>query len=182
MKNDRRSKKVDACVAELEAIVASDLPEREKRKLLRNRMRGMTRRTPRWISVEVQDADAPEPHVDEHVVPLRVLAGRLLAGADARKMLSVADVTCRVSRDEDQRVSYVRSEWPDLEEQLACSRVSAARLADLGWDRYRRAGVGVRYVGHRGVADALLAKEPCPCGSRTDAARCCVPVLPNDLR
>ena len=175
MKNDRRANKVDACVADLEGIVASALPEREKRQQLRYRTRGMTSRTPRWISVEAQEAGAFESHVDEHVVPLRFLAGRLLDGADARQTLSVADVTCRVSRDEDQRVSYVRK-WPDLERQLAFSRVSAARLADLGWDRYRRAGVAVRYVGHRGGADALLTKELCPCGSRNDAARCCGPL------
>ena len=164
MKHDRRSKKIDACVADLEAIVGSDLTEREKRKLLRKRMRGMTSRTPRWISAQAQDAGESAPHVDEHVVPLRFLVGRLLDGADARKMLSVADVTCRVTRDEDQRVSYVRK-WPDLERQLASSRVSAARLADLGADRYRRAGVGVRYVGHLRGGDALLADELCPCGS-----------------
>ena len=56
MKHDRGSKKIDACVADLEAIVGSGLTEREKRKLLRKRMRGMTSRTPRWISAQAQDA------------------------------------------------------------------------------------------------------------------------------
>lgn len=164
MTNDRRSTKIDACVADLEAIVASDLPEREKRNLLRARMRGMTGRTPRSISVEAQTAGASAQHVDEHVVPLRILAGRLLDGADARKMLSVADVTCRISSDEDQRVSYVRTRWPDLEEQLASSGVSAARLADLGWERYRREHVAVRYVATAGMPMRCSSRSFAPVG------------------
>lgn len=173
MSQDRRSLRVDACVADLESIVASDLTDREKRHLLRNRMRGMTGRIPRWTSDAALAAGASERHVDEHVVPLRFLAGRLLAGADALAMLSVADVTCRVSRDEDQRVSYVGTQWPDLEKRLTSAKVGAAKLTDLGWERYRRAEVAVQFVGHRNAGRPLLAKEPCPCGSGGAATRCC---------
>ena len=124
----------------------------------------MTSRTPRWISDAAIEAGTKAGCVDDHVVPLRCLATRLMAGADPSAMLAVADVTCRITRDEDRRIDRVRTRWPDLEQLLETADVDPHGLVSLGWERYRRGLITVQHVGHRGTGQPLLASEPHPDG------------------
>lgn len=159
-----RDQRIAAAVKSLAVIVADDREEREQRKNLRTVLRSVTSRTPRWISRDASNLDGKAGCVDDHVVPLRILAGRLLSGADPFEMLSVADVTCRVTRVEDLRIDQVRNRWPDLEHQLCSSDLGPLELVALGWERYRRGGISVEWIGHRSNGKALLQPEPWPDG------------------
>lgn len=169
----RRIGRVSACIDDLGRIAASELADREKRKQLRYRMRGMTGRTPRWITPRAIELGGKSGCVDEHVVPLRILAQRLIDGASPAEVMSVADVMCRVTNAEDQRVSYVRTRWPDLEHELLASQWSVIKVVNLGWERYRRAGLAPKWTGHLNDGRPLLASEPCPCGQGRSALHCC---------
>lgn len=108
-------------------------------KRLQRRVRAVTERwAPRWTTAAAAEPDAVV-HL-EHVVPVIVLAERILQGDEVPAVLAQA-VTCWVTYDEHKTVLPVafRLRTPELYEQMLTSPLS--ELAALGWQRYDLAGV-----------------------------------------
>lgn len=95
----------------------------------------------------------------DHVVPVQILIDRILDGADPAAVMS-ASTCCFVTRVEhhgEGLLGKFRRDHADLRTKMQTCAIEG--LADLGWERYRRAGLEWTAVPPR-VADPPDDSEP----------------------
>ena len=87
-----------------------------------------------------EEASGHDRQVD-HVVPVQILIDRLIAGEDPDVLMS-ASTCCYVTHEEHHSEGVLgkfRRDHPDLRSSM--QTCSIEELRDVGWERYRRAGL-----------------------------------------
>jgi hypothetical protein len=154
-------KRRESCVKACRAIVRCGADTATKRKALDALIRyatpkGVQRpgdlRTEGVAALDASAARGAGVH-HEHVVPVRVLVDRMIAGEDPRAVLDVA-IVAHVLREEHRAIGPLVAKHAQLYDQML--RVDLAELPRLGRRRYTSSKLRLRRVPRLVVAPGAL--------------------------